>query len=149
VIANRPQSRMISEEQRANFEKLKTDLKALRDSSNITPEQKEKLVTDLRTMFQGANPPSQESLKAFANALSQARSDGTLSSLEKMNLVACAKAVLDSSNIPLEEVEAVIADTKEIIAASGIEQADVEEIGNDLRAIKQEANPDSSPTQPQ
>ena len=129
----------MSEAQQQNIQKLSSDLQAIKQGSQVTPEMKQALKNDLMAMAEGATKPDPAAVDKLASDLSDAMSDGKITNAEKAKLSNDLYAVMNSANIPASEVNAAIADAKVILTASGISKNDVQTIANDLKAIANEA----------
>lgn len=134
---SRPVPKM-SDQQKANVEKLVADLQAIKTGSQVTQEQKNKLALDLKTLAQGANKPSKESVEKLATDFSAALQDKQISKDEQAALTTDFQQVLNSANISPSEVETVVKDAQEILVASGITKEDGDLIVSDLKAIAAE-----------
>lgn len=129
----------MSPTQQANVDKLKSDLLAMKDGSNVTQEQKDALKSDLTDMLSGATRPSQESVQTLANDLTSSMADGSLSLKEKATLTNDFQSVLDSANISADEFGAFVTSVQDVLVASGVTKDDVAAIAGDLQAIGAEA----------
>ena len=137
--AKKPTGAHMSEAQQQNIQKLSSDLQAIKQGSQVTPEMKQALKNDLMAMAEGATKPDPAAVDKLASDLSDAMSDGKITNAEKAKLSNDLYAVMNSANIPASEVNAAIADAKVILTASGISKNDVQTIANDLKAIANEA----------
>lgn len=139
----------ISEEQQANIAKLKGDLATIKQKSQITEEQKQKLASDVETMLSGAVKPSQETIDVFVATLLAVIADGKLTNVEIAQLTKVINELLVSANVSSENFQAVWNDLFAILEASGISQEDTATIVADLRAIRAALNlPVPPPTPP-
>lgn len=144
-IQQKLQSKM-SPTQQANVDKLKSDLQAMKDGSNVTQEQKDALKCSLTDMLSGATKPSQESVQTLANDLSTSMADGSLSLKEKATLTSDFQSVLDSANITADEFNAFAASAQDVLTASGVSKDDVATIAGDLKAIGSEIKANAGST---
>lgn len=135
----KPTGSNLSPTQQQNLQKLQADLQAIKQGSQVTPEQKQALKNDLLAMADGATKPDQALVQQLANDLADAMSDGSIDSKEKAKLANDLQKVMASANIPMDEVNQAIADAQAILAASGVTKSDVQTIVNDLKAIASEA----------
>ncbi len=117
------------------IEKLITDLRTLREESEITPEQIEQLKADVQAVFDAAEPPDPELVDAFKEELSDALQDGKLTLPEVVDLSLSLKDVIRSAKIPVEETKVVLEDLKGIVEASNVDREDIALIVDDLQAI--------------
>ncbi len=136
VIGNH--ANRISDAQRENLQKLFSDLNAIREDSEVTPEQITQLVGDVATLLDGATLPSEESVSQLLEDFHAAAEDGQFSPLELVQLSGDVDALLESADVSREEVQAVVADLLAIVEASGVTQEDFQSIADDLRAIVEE-----------
>lgn len=132
---NKPTGAHMSETQQQNIQKLTSDLQAIKQGSQVTPEMKQALKNDLMAMADGATKPDQALVQKLADDLADAMSDGNISNAEKAKLTNDLYAVMNSANIPASEVNQAIADAQVILAASGVTKQDVQTIANDMKAI--------------
>ncbi|MBP6823413.1 MAG: hypothetical protein KA368_17825 [Acidobacteria bacterium] len=147
---NKPSGSHISETQQQNIQKLTTDLQAIKQGSQVTPEMKQALKNDLMAMADGATKPDPTLVDKLAADLADAMSDGKITNAEKAKLTNDLYAVMNSANIPASEVNQAVADAQVLLAASGVEKQDAQLIVNDLKAIAAEAQknlPNSGGTQ--
>jgi hypothetical protein len=135
----KPTGSQLSEQQQQNLQKLQSDLQAIKQGSQVTPEQKQALKNDLLAMADGATKPDPALVQQLANDLSAALADGNVSNAEKAKLTKDLDAVMDSASIPAAEVQQAISDAQAILTASGVDKADVQTIVKDLQAIANEA----------
>ncbi len=145
-----PSGSHLSETQQKNIQKLTSDLQAIKQGSQVTPEMKQALKNDLMAMADGATKPDPALVDKLAADLADAMSDGNISNAEKAKLTNDLYAVMYSANIPASEVNQAIADAQVILAASGVTKQDVQTIVADLKAIATEAqkiHPGSGGTQ--
>lgn len=129
----------LSETQQQNINKLKADLQAIKQGSQVTSEMKQALKNDLLAMADGATKPDPTLVQKLADDLAAAVADGNLDNKEKAQLSNDLYAVMNSAGIPASEVNQAIADAQAIIAASGVDRQDVQLIVADLEAIVAEA----------
>lgn len=132
---NKPTGAHMSETQQQNIQKLTSDLQAIKQGSQVTPEMKQALKNDLMAMADGATKPDPALVQKLADDLADAMSDGNISNAEKAKLTNDLYAVMNSANIPASEVNRAIADAQVILAASGVTKQDVQTIANDMKAI--------------
>lgn len=132
---NKPTGAHISETQQQNIQKLTSDLQAIKQGSQVTPEMKQALKNDLMAMVDGATKPDQALVQKLADDLADAMSDGNISNAEKAKLTNDLYAVMNSASIPAAEVNQAIADAQVILAASGVTKQDAQTIANDMKAI--------------
>lgn len=137
--SRKPTGTRLSEQQKQNIATLEADLKAIKSGSQVTQAQKDALRASLTTLAEGSVKPDPVLVQNLATNLAEALADGTLSDSEKAQLAFDLQRVLNSANIPAEEVTAAIAAVQTILQASNIDRADVETIVNDLKAIADEA----------
>lgn len=129
----------LSEQQKQNIAKLQADLNAIKQGSQVTPEQVTALKNDLLAMADGATKPDPALVNQLATDLAEALEDGNLSNKEKAQLSQDLYAVMNSANIPASEVNQAIADAQAILLASGVTKDEVQLVVNDLKAIAAEA----------
>lgn len=141
---NKPTGSHISETQQKNIQKLTSDLQAIKQGSQVTPEMKQALKNDLMAMADGATKPDPALVDKLAADLADAMSDGNISNAEKAKLTNDLYAVMNSANISTAEVSQAIADAQVILTASGIEKQDAQTIIADLKAIAAEAQKNHS-----
>lgn len=147
---NKPTGSHISETQQKNIQKLTSDLQAIKQGSQVTPEMKQALKNDLMAMADGATKPDPALVDKLAADLADAMSDGNISNAEKAKLTNDLYAVMNSANISTAEVSQAIADAQVILSASGVTKQDAQTIANDMKAIVAEAqknHPGSGGTQ--
>jgi len=133
--------------QKSNVDKLRSDVTGIKSDSQVTPEMKTKLATDIQSMAKGATKPSGESVSALSESLSTAMADGNISKVEKAKLMQNIETVMNSANISAEDLQTVINDSRTILEASGVEQSDVETVISDMQKIGAELktnHPDST-----
>ncbi len=128
----------MSDQQKVNIDRLVNDLRYIKAGSQITQTQKDKLVNDLKILAQGTTKPSSESVDKLSTDLSAALADGQLSKNEQVQLINDVEKVLNSANIPMSEIDAVIKGAQEIMTASGITKEGIQIIVSDLKAIAEE-----------
>jgi hypothetical protein len=128
----------ISDTQKENIRQLFVDLNAIRADSEVTPDQIVQLREDLHSMLNGATAPSEESVAQLRTDFQAAMTDDELSPREKATLASDMQDVLASAQIPVEEFQAVVADLRAIVEASGMTSDDLQLIADDLRVIKEE-----------
>lgn len=133
-----PQPTHMSESQQKNVDKLVQDLSAIKAGSQVTPEQKQQLATDLQTIATSATKPSQESVQALATTLSGAKADGSLDPAEVKDLASAVVLVLDSANISQADAQAAVASAKAILEASGVDKTTAQALVKDLQVIGEE-----------
>jgi hypothetical protein len=136
-VSERAKSAM-SPQQQQNVQQLQTDMTAIKQGSEVTPDQKKALNNSLAAMADGETKPDSAMVDDLATDLGSAMTDGNLSNKEKAQLSADMQKVLNSANIPMGEVESVIKDTQTILQASGVTTADVQKIVGDMKAISVE-----------
>lgn len=137
---NRPEERpnWMSETQQQNLNQLRADLAGIREGSNVTPEQKNDLKNSLMTLADGATKSSAASVEALSSSLQSALADQTLTNLEKAQLASCVQEVLNSANIPPDEVSAVIEDARAILESADVSEDEIQQVVNDLKSIAAE-----------
>lgn len=128
----------LSPTQQQNVQQLQSDLLAIKQGSQVTPEQKDALKKDLMAMADGATKPDPAAVQSLSSGLSQAMADGQFSYKEKVDLTQDVQQVMNSANIPKEEVEKALKDAQLILESSGVSKADAETIMTDLKAIAAE-----------
>lgn len=136
----------MSPAQQQNVQKLMNDLNTIKAGSQVTPQQIQKLQQDLFNMVDGATKPSQQSVQELATDLANVWADGKITPKEQKELMDDVYAILNSANISVSEAEAVIADAQTILQASGLSASDVQTISNDLKAIANELQKNTSTT---
>lgn len=129
----------LSPQQQANVTQLQSDLGAIKQGSQVTPEQKQAMKNDINAMATGATKPDPATVDKLTNDLSTAMSDGNLSAKEQAQLTADMQKVLNSANIPADEVTQTISDAQAILTASGASKEDAQKVSADLQAIAQQA----------
>ena len=122
-------------EQKANFEKLATDVNSIKAGSSVTPEMKQTLADDLKSTLSTADKPSEESVEKFAADLSTAIADQKIGAKEAVQLSQDADAILNSADISEEDAEALKNDALEIIDAAAISAEEKEVLKTDLENI--------------
>lgn len=133
----------VSEQQQENVQALAEDLQDLRAESAVTPAQVQALATSLRALCTGATRPSTESVQALAEDLSAALADGSIGPKEAAELAHDIEAVMQSANVSEAEAQAALDAARVVLAASNVDQADVDEIVTDLQAIRASMRPRS------
>lgn len=128
----------ISSQQQQNLKALESDLKAIKTGSQVTQAQKDALKSSLSALAEGAVRPDPALVQTLTDDLSKALSDGVISDTEKVKLASDLQKILNSANIPVNEVTTAIAAAQVILQASNIDRGDVEKIMNDLNAIVNE-----------
>lgn len=141
----KPSGANLTPTQQQNIQKLQADLQAIKQGSQVTPQQKQALKNDLLAMAEGATKPDAALVQQLANDLADAMADGSIDSKEKAKLANDLQKVMNSANIPPEEVNQAIADAQATLTASGVDKSDVQTIVNDLKAIATEAK-NNAPT---
>ncbi|MCF7908550.1 MAG: hypothetical protein K9L86_06760 [Candidatus Omnitrophica bacterium] len=122
-------------QQKENILKLKEDAKAIKDKSNITQDQKDKIKSDFSAIMDGAQKPSEESVNNLVGDLTRAAEDGKLGPKEAMKISESVSGVLESANISEEEVWALKKDVEAVAEASNLNQQDTDLIIADVEAI--------------
>ncbi len=140
----KPAGENLSEQQKANLQALQADLAAIKSGWAVTPEQKTAVRNSLAAIADGATKPSEASVSALADSLTTALSDQTVSMQEKAQITKNVQAVLQSANIPAEEVEALIASTSALLTATGVSKDEATAVADDLRAIAAEIKASAS-----
>ncbi|MDZ4687530.1 MAG: hypothetical protein SH850_20865 [Planctomycetaceae bacterium] len=125
--------------QQQNLAKLKSDLTAIREKSEVTKAQKQAVAQDLQAIFAVANRPSPESVQKLADDLTQALSDGKITTAESLALTQAISAVLASANISQEAAQKLKADVQTLLKASHLTPADIQTLQQDIQAILQTA----------
>jgi len=97
--ATRRDGSRMSEAQQQNVQKLKSDLLSIKQGSQVTTEQKQALKNDLMAMADGATKPDQALVQTLANDLSQAMSDGKMTTTENTNHLALTRLGHERSSI--------------------------------------------------
>lgn len=141
----------MSDQQKANVQKLQSDLASIKAGSTVTEAQKQAVKDSLTALADGAVKPSEESVIALADSLTTALADEDLTPQEKIQIANSVEAVLTSANISQAEVEALVASTQALLVASGVTREEARTVADDLRAIGIElrANATAAATQAQ
>lgn len=137
--SQKPSGDNLSETQKQNLTKLKTNLMAIKEASEVTQEQKDALTASLMAIRDGATKPDKTLVKKFATDLSEAISDGDFDQKEIAKLANDLRAILNSANITQAELDKAKADLKAILESSNVDKADVQLILADIQAIVDEA----------
>lgn len=133
--------------QQQNLAKLKSDLEAIRQMSQVTSQMKQAVVQDLQQILSAANKPSQSSIQNLANDLTKAVADGKISTSETIKLTQDISAVLSSANISQQSAQKLMSDVQTLLKATNLTQADAQKIQQDVQAILQSAQQHKSTTQ--
>lgn len=120
-----------------NISKLIADLKSIKEGSEVTQEQKDKLKEDVKAVLQDAVRPSEESVQALIDALKKAWEDG-LHGDDVDTVLKAFLAVMESANISIPDLKLIAADLKDILTSANIDEQEKETIINDLKAIAEE-----------
>jgi len=129
---------LISEQQRENLAQLRNDLEAVIANSEVTSEMIQQLAESLSAVMDGATRPSGDSVAQLVNTIQSSLDDGSITLPEQMEIREDLIAVLQSANVPLSEINAVIDDLRAIHSASGITRETITTIVDDIRAITTE-----------
>ncbi|MDB6126017.1 MAG: hypothetical protein JWQ71_5010 [Pedosphaera sp.] len=133
AVPSEPQG--ISQAQQQNIDKLQTDLTAIKAGSEVTPEQKQTLASDVATLAKSATKPSKTSLTKLANNLSTALADKNVSAKEQAQLAKDINIVVNSSGISPAQAQAFIVAAQKVLTDSGVTAQDVQTVGSNLKAI--------------
>jgi hypothetical protein len=125
----------ISQAQQQNIDKLQNDLTAIKAGSEVSPEQKQLLATDLTTLAKGATKPSKNSLTKLANDLSAALADKNVSAKDQGPLAKALNIVVNSANISPTQAQAFIKAAQDVLTKSGVPTQAAQTVGTDLKAI--------------
>jgi hypothetical protein len=129
-------SATISPTQKANLEKLATDLAAIHAKSSVTVAQIHQFETDAATALKAAtNKPSSASVATLKAELKTTLTSGPLTRKEAKTLITDWNAILTSAGIPESDIQAVGSDVKGIITASHVTIPEAEQVWSDLEAI--------------
>lgn len=121
--------------QRANVQKLVTDLTAIHAKSSVTQAQITTFYLDLKAATVNAVRPSATTVDRLRIDAKKAAADHKLSDAEKAQLTKDVQNVLVSAHIPLNLAKAVANDAKAIFSATNITADDVKLIVGDVNAI--------------
>jgi len=127
--------KLIDPLQKENIEKLIADLKAIREKSEITKEQKETLKKDLKSTLQGAHKPSQEAIEKFVADFSEIIADGRIDFREILALQENINLFLNSANISDEQIQVLKENFQTMAESSNISKEDLETLWNDIVQI--------------
>lgn len=122
-------------QQQENIEKLIADLKAIKEKSELTEDQRETLKNDLKSTLQDFQKPDEEAVDKFVADLSETFSDGSIGPREIILLQQDIYAILNSANISDEQIDVLKEDFQEIGESSNISQEDLETLWNDIVQI--------------
>jgi hypothetical protein len=129
---------LLSEQQRENLAQLRSDLESVIANSEVTSEMIQQLAESLSAVMDGATRPSEDSVAQLVNTIQSSLDDGSITLPEQMEIREDLIAVLESANIPISEINAVIDDLQAIRSASGITRETITTIVGDIRAIATE-----------
>jgi hypothetical protein len=121
--------------QRADVNKLYTDLQAVEAKSGVTQTQVLNLVADVKSSLKRAHLPSHKSIKRLVKDTKSAYADKTITLTEGMKLLADAKNVMSTAGVSGKMQNKIIGDATTIVVASNFNATDVKIIFNDLVAI--------------
>jgi hypothetical protein len=121
-----------------NITRLQADLAALKTSSDITAEQKQKLSRDLAAAAETAAKPSAAGTKKLADDLSAAFGEKPLPAPSRARLVQELDAVLNPSRYPQAKLEGIFGDIQAIFQENGLTRKDAVAIADDVKAIAAE-----------
>ncbi len=124
--------------QQQSIAKLKTDIAAIAAKSQAAPEQKLQFVRDLMAAVRGVTKPSQTSVTKFANGLTAALADKTLSPADQLRLAQDIEAILNSTKLPQSQADAIVADVQAILQNSDVKRTVAVSVADDLKAVATE-----------
>jgi hypothetical protein len=134
----------IDPEQQENIAKLITDLKALKEKSEITEAQRENLKDDLKSTLQGVQKPSETAVEKLAADFFEIISDDHIDLNEIKVLLEDVNLVLNSANISDKQIEVLKENFQAIGESSNISEKDIETLWNDIAQIVETARNVSS-----
>ena len=126
---------LISEVQKQNLAKLKADLQAIRDGSNVTDEMRAQLRLDIKAALDGATRPDPALVDQFIVDFKAAAQDGVFTTQERTTLRRDVNAILISANVSQEEIQALRQSARTIVEASGVTRETLQGIRSDVQAI--------------
>jgi hypothetical protein len=124
--------------QQQSIAKLKTDIAAIAAKSQAAPEQKLQFVRDLMAAVRGVTKPSQTSVTKFANGLTAALADKTLSPADQSRLAQDIEAILNSTKLPQSQADAIVADVQASLQNSDVKRTVAVSVADDLKAVATE-----------
>ena len=142
--AKKTATEKMTQKQKDNFARLTKDLETIKGKSEVTPEQKQKLVKDLVKCLSGAKKPEKAKVEKLLTDLLKICSDKKIEPAEIISITKDIQAVLVSAKISEEDATALITDVKTILEASNVTKEDVDMIIADIKAIIETAKEKAS-----
>jgi hypothetical protein len=115
--------------------RLKADLAAIKTGDAVTPQQKQRLATDLTAVAAGAAKPSAATASQWAEDVSAGFVQKSLSSASLTRFVQEIDAVLNPAKYPLAKMDAIFTDVQAIFQDNGLLRGKAAKIADDMRAL--------------
>jgi hypothetical protein len=103
------------------LQKLRSDLAAIRQNSQVTPAQKQTIARDFAAVAQGARPTDATSAR-FAEEVSAALSEKPLSAAGLSRFIQEIDAILNPAKYPQAKPEGIFADVQAIFQENGLKR---------------------------
>ena len=141
-----PKNAALAAAQEKSFNKLRTDLEALKPRATVTREQKAELQKDLLAVVDGSNKPTPAAVQKLSADLADVLAKRTgPTALESDQLTHDLKTVMNSAYATSLDVGKAIKDGQATLKSSGLSEADAQVIVKDLRAVATAATAGSAP----
>ncbi len=128
-----PTSANVSAVQQAQA-RLRADLSAIKANSQVTPEQKQRIASDIIAVAQGAKP-SQQTAAVLAEDLANAYARKPLSDKDRDRFLSDLAAVLNPGNIQKPQMDAIYRDMQAIFQVNDDTRNDAVKIMNDSKSV--------------
>ena len=119
--------------------KLAADIASLKSHAEVTPEQKQKLTTDLLAAAEGAIKPSAEAIAKLVNDLAPALAGKKITGADQADLARSFMVLVNGANLVPDEVQKELTTLKEILNTIGVAKEGVQMIVGDFKDLAGDA----------
>ena len=117
-----------------NIARIQATLAGFKPGVTVAPAQKQQLIKDIAVACRGTKP-SLPTVTTFVNGLTAALTEATLETAQQKSLAQGIEAVVNSAPMGSSQFEAIIADMKAILQASGAKQSLAVAASHNLKAV--------------
>jgi hypothetical protein len=128
----------LSPQAQADFQKLQTDMQAIRAKSAVTPAEQQAVRQDFQQIAQYAPAPTTPGAPGHGHGghdLGLAHFDGAAAGKDPSQWTADLTAQLQKDNVPQSLIDKTIADLQAVKAASNVTPQDLQSIAADRQAL--------------
>jgi|GEM_PF-6071271 len=129
----------VSEQTKANLQKLKTDLTNIAGKAQVPKEEVNTFAEDLYQSLEGAKKPPQEDVTKLATDLSNALADKKVTPDDAAKLVDDMQKIMSDIGLTQEEITTLKTDIENILKATNVTSEDITLIMEDIKKCIKES----------